>query len=143
MDDGGVVPSYIVFFVLLLIDMLFYGFGAAVKELNAKELAEQFEETGNKKAGRLYEIAINPEQYINTVQLVVTLINLVMGEFVLRVLSRVAGRHIVRGVMEKLTDRVIPPAVISIAALVLAGAVLLYILLTFGVLIPKTPTMNC
>lgn len=137
MDDGGVVPSYIVFFVLLLIDMLFYGFGAAVKELNAKELAEQFEETGNKKAGRLYEIAINPEQYINTVQLVVTLINLVMGAFVLRVLSRVAGRHIVRGVMEKLTDRVIPPAVISIAALVLAGAVLLYILLTFGVLIPK------
>ncbi len=137
MDDGGAMPSYIVFFVLLLIDMLFYGFGAAVKELNAKELSEQFEETGSKKAGRLYEIAINPEQYINTVQLVVTLINLVMGAFVLRVLSRGAGRHIERGVMEKLSDRVIPPAMISIAALILAGAVLLYILLTFGVLIPK------
>ena len=137
MDDGGSMPSYIVFFVLLLIDVLFYGFGAAVKELNAKELSEQFEETGSKKAGRLYGIAINPEQYINTVQLVVTLINLVMGAFVLRVLSRVAGRHIERGVMEKLSDRVIPPAMISIAALILAGAVLLYILLTFGVLVPK------
>ena len=137
MEDGGPTASYIVFFVLLFTDMLFYGFGAAVKELNAKELSEQFEETGNKKAGRLYEIAVSPEQYINTVQLVVTLINLVMGAFFLRVFGRVAGRLIERGVMEKLSDSVIPPAVVSAVALFLAGAVLLYILLTFGVLIPK------
>lgn len=137
MEDGGPTASYIVFFVLLFTDMLFYGFGAAVKELNAKELSEQFEEAGNKKAGRLYEIAVSPEQYINTVQLVVTLINLVMGAFFLRVFGRVAGRLIERGVMEKLSDSVIPPAVVSAVALFLAGAVLLYILLTFGVLIPK------
>ena len=42
MDDGGPTASYIIFFVLLLIEMLFYGFGAAVKELNSKELSEQF-----------------------------------------------------------------------------------------------------
>ena len=136
MEDGGPTASYIVFFALLFTDMLFYGFGAAVKELNAKELSEQFEETGNKKAGRLYEIAVNPEQYINTVQLVVTLINLIMGAFFLRVFGRVAGRLIEKGVMEKMADSVIPPAVVSAAALFLAGAVLLYILLTFGVLIP-------
>ncbi len=137
MEDGGPTASYIVFFALLFTDMLFYGFGAAVKELNAKELSEQFEETGNKKAGRIYEIAVNPEQYINTVQLVVTLINLIMGAFFLRVFGRVAGRLIEKGVMEKMADSVIPPAVVSAAALFLAGAVLLYILLTFGVLIPK------
>ena len=47
MDDGGPTASCIFFFALLLIDMLFYGFGEAVKELNAKELSEQFKEKGN------------------------------------------------------------------------------------------------
>lgn len=110
MDDSGPMASYIIFMMLLLIDALFYGFGAAVKALNAKELSEQFEKTGNKRAERLYAIAVRPEQYINTVQLVVTLIHLVMGAFFLRVFS---------------------------TALLLSGAVLLYILLTFGILIPK------
>ena len=34
MDDGGPTASWVIFVVLLMIDMLFYGFGAAVKELN-------------------------------------------------------------------------------------------------------------
>ena len=44
MDDGGPTASCIFFFVLLLTDMLFYGFGEAVRELNTKELSEQFKE---------------------------------------------------------------------------------------------------
>lgn len=111
MDDGGPTASYIIFFALLLVDMLFYGFGAAVKELNAKELSEQFEESGSKKAKRLYKIAVRPEQYINTVQFVVSLINLIMGGFFWKVYDSVP--------------------------FILSGALLLYILLTFGVLIPK------
>ena len=137
MDDGGPTASFIVFFLLLLIDVLFYGFGEAVKGLNSKELLEQFEETKNKKTGRLYEIAVNPGQYINTVQLVVTLINLVMGGFFLRVFGRIAGNLLEKGAGEWLESRMISPELLSLMALLLAGAVLLYILLTFGVLIPK------
>lgn len=137
MDDGGPTASFIVFFMLLFIDMLFYGFGEAVKELNAKELSEQFAETKNKKTGRLYEITVSPGQYISTVQLVVTLINLVMGGFFLRVFGRIAGNLLEKGAGEWLRGRMISPEVISAIALILAGAALLYILLTFGVLIPK------
>ncbi|MCI8616430.1 HlyC/CorC family transporter [Parablautia intestinalis] len=137
MDDGGPTASYIIFFVLLLIDMLFYGFGAAVRELSAKELSEEFKDTKNKKAKRLYTIAVNPEQYISTVQLVVTLINLVMGGFFLRVFSRAAGNLIEKGILDNVTDMAMPPGILSVVALILSGAVLLYILLTFGVLIPK------
>lgn len=110
MDDGGPTASCIFFFALLLIDMLFYGFGEAVRELNAKELSEQFKEKGNngqrasraalmlnKKAERLYKITISPGQYINTVQLVVTLINLVMGAFFLGVFGRVARKLLEKG----------------------------------------------
>ncbi len=134
MDDGGPTASYIIFFALLLIDMLFYGFGAAAKELNVKELSEEFKDTKNKKAKRLYGIAVNPEQYIGTVQLVVTLINLVMGGFFLRVFSRVASNLIEKGMP---VDRFLSPGFLSVAALTLSGAALLYILLTFGVMIPK------
>ena len=137
MDDGGPTVSFIVFFMLLFVDMLFYGFGEAVKELNAKELSEQFSETKNKKTGRLYEIAASPGQYISTVQLVVTLINLVMGGFFLRVFGRIAGNLLEKGAGEWFADKRISPEVISVIALIVAGAVLLYILLTFGVLIPK------
>ena len=150
MDDGGPTASCIFFFALLLIDMLFYGFGEAVRELNAKELSEQFKEKGNngqrasraalmssKKAERLYKITISPGQYINTVQLVVTLINLVMGAFFLGVFGRVARKLLEKGVFEKLEGMSVSPAAVSVIAVILSGAVLLYILLTFGVLIPK------
>ncbi len=100
MDDGGPMASWMIFVVLLLVDMLFYGFGAAVKELNAKELSEQEEGTGSRKAKRLYEIVVNPEQYINTVQLIVTLINLVMGGFFLGTFVSI-GRHLLERVFLK------------------------------------------
>ena len=64
MDDGGPTASWAIFVVLLMIDMLFYGFGAAVKELNLKELGEKAQDEDNKKAKRLYAIAVNPEKYI-------------------------------------------------------------------------------
>ena len=37
MDDGGPMASWMIFVVLLLVDMLFYGFGAAVKEFRKQE----------------------------------------------------------------------------------------------------------
>ena len=112
MDDGGPTASYLIFFALLFIDVFFYGFSAAVKELNSKELSDQLEESGNKKVRRLYQIAVSPQQHIDTVQLVVTLINLTAGSFVLDNFERLSHKLI-------------------------AGIIVLYILLTFGVLIPK------
>lgn len=137
MDDGGPMASWIIFFALLLIDMLFYGFGAAAKELNSKELSDLAAEKGNKKAKRLYGIVVNPEQYINTVQFIVTLINLIMGGFFLRVFDSVSIRLLQKGVFDRLADRSVSPVLISTLSLILSGAVLMYILLTFGVLIPK------
>lgn len=137
MDDGGPMASWMIFVVLLLVDMLFYGFGAAVKELNAKELSEQAENSESRRAKRLYEIVASPEQYINTVQLIVTLINLIMGGFFLGVFVSIGRSLLEKGVFERLKDTVVPPALVSGLSLVLSGALLLYILLTFGVLVPK------
>lgn len=114
MDDGGPTASWAIFVVLLMIDMLFYGFGAAVKELNLKELGEKAQDEDNKKAKRLYAIAVNPEKYINTVQLVVTLINLVMGGFFLSVWSRHIRTLLDQEVMGRILRLRPDPVVLSV-----------------------------
>ena len=132
MDDGGPTASYVIFFVLLLIEMIFYGFGAAARELSTKDLSDQVQE-GNKRAEKLYKIAVNPEQYINTVQLIITLINLIMGVSFLRMFSLAMERLLEGSAGVYLENRI----VLTTLAFILSGALLLYVLLAFGVLIPK------
>ncbi len=109
MGDDGPTASIIVFFILLLIDMFFYGFGAALTALEGKELKDGEE----KKTKRLKKIMENPSRYVNTVQLVGTLINIGMGAVYLELLGT------------------------YIKSYFFAAVILLYVLLTFGVLIPK------
>ena len=56
MDDGGPTASIICFAALLLTDMFFYGFGAAVNSLNEKEIERRAEEEKDKKSVRLRRI---------------------------------------------------------------------------------------
>lgn len=137
MDDGGPTASLFIFLILLFIDVLVYGFWGAMGELNSKELSDQYEETGNKKAKRLYDIVVSPEQYMNTVQLVISLINLVMGGFFLQLFGNATGRVLEQEAAKRLADLNLAPALLSGIAFVISGALLLYIILTFGVLIPK------
>ena len=116
MDDSGPTAGYLIFFALMLTDILFYGFGAAVKELNTKELSDKAQE-GNKKAAKLYDIAIRPNKFINTLQFVVTLANLILGVFFMENWKKIMNRH-------------------ALSAMI-AGALMLYIILTFGILLPK------
>ena len=50
MDDGGTAASIVLFVVLLLIDMFFYGFGAAISALNEKEVERKADEEKDKKS---------------------------------------------------------------------------------------------
>ena len=91
MDDGGPTASIIFYVALLLIDMFFYGFGSAVNSLNEKEIERRAEEdreghSRDKKSIRLQAIIGNPVKYVNTVQLITTLINIVIGMVHLRLL---------------------------------------------------------
>lgn len=109
MGDDGPTASIIIFVILLLIDVFFYGFGAALSELEGKELKEE-----NKKTKKLTNIMDNPKIYVNTVQLVVSLIHIVMGVVYLPMLAKYLNNSYIA-----------------------ATAVLLYVLLTLGVLMPK------
>mgnify|MGYP001028396946 CR=1 FL=1 len=138
MDDGGPTASIICFAALLLTDMFFYGFGAAVNSLNEKEIERRAEEEKDKKSVRLRRIISSPAEYENTMQLITTLINIVIGAVHLGMLLRVLSRGIQFLAERQLKLAPLPEGLIVGLAAVLSTLLLLYITLTIGVLLPKT-----
>lgn len=136
MDDSGPTASIIVFFVLLFIDMFFYGFGSALNTLNVKEIERRAQEDGDKKSLRLQKIIGNPTEYVNTVQLITTLINVILGAVHLGTLLAWITRGLVF-VAEHQLKLVVPAGVMLSLAGILSTVLLLYIVLTLGVLVPK------
>lgn len=136
-DDSGPTASIILFLVLILIDVFFYGFSMAVTNLNEKEIEKKAEEDKDKKSKRLLKIIKNPSGYMDTMQLVVNLNNVVMGAFYLGIWLRTVIQA-----LNALTQKIgplaqLPTVVIVAAATVIVLLVFLYILLTFGVLLPQ------
>lgn len=138
MDDGGPTASIILFILLILTDMFFYGFGAAIHGLNAKDIEKREKEEKDRKSRRLAEIIDNPEKYVNTVQLIVTLINIIMGGVYLGLWLKNI-RRLVEKYMTGNAAGVVPEGmeIVGAVSLALTVIMLLYILLTFGVLLPK------
>ena len=136
MDVNGPVAIFL-FFLLLVVDMFFYGFDAAIDSLNEKEILHKAEEEKDRRSIRLNEMISRPGIYINTVQLVITLINILMGAFYLNIWLQAIdkGLHVISVGGMNLEN--VPAGVISGVATVLSFIALIYILLTFGVLIPR------
>ncbi|MBO5337828.1 MAG: HlyC/CorC family transporter [Lachnospiraceae bacterium] len=137
MDDSGPTASIIFFVLLLIVDAFFYGFGAAIRSLNHKEIQTRAEEENDRKSQRLDKFIDEPAVYINTVQLVVTFSNLIVGAFMLRNCQLAIFRLLEGLLCERMDFSGIPESVISLTAIILTFFVLMYIILTFGVLLPK------
>ncbi len=137
MDDSGPGANIVLYFVLLLVDVFFYGFGSALGALNRKEVERRAEEEKDKKSVRLNSILGNPTEYENTVELATTLVNVIMGAVHLALLLRLVnmGRQVVAE--NRLQLRGTPAGAIMAVAAVLSTLLLLYITLTLGVLLPK------
>ena len=112
MDDGGLTAGIIFFIVVLLLDNIFYGFGAAVRALNKNELDEMAEERKDRKSIRLKRISDEPSRYINTVQLLASTLNMALGAYFVHLWGT------------------------GMFGLLMLAA-LMYIVLSFGVLMPK------
>lgn len=136
MDDGGPTASIILFLILLLIDAFFYGFGTASASINLKDIERRDEET-DKKTAKLKKIIGNPAGYINTVQLIVTLVNVVFGVVCVPNWSRSVTEALQFLAEKQLKTESIPVEAISTVSLVLTVFLLLYIYLSFGVLLPR------
>ncbi len=138
MEDGGPTASIIIFLILVLVDMFFYGFGAAVEQLNPKDVEKRAQEEKDKRSQRLFKILEDPTRYINSVQLIATLSNIIMGGIYLGIWFQAVENFIAGFTERNLTGGIqIPLYVITVFSVVITMIFLLYILLTFGVLLPK------
>lgn len=130
MDDALRIVSIISFVVLLAVEVIYYGFGSAIQNLNQSKVREDAEENKNKKSQWILQISENPERHVNTVQLLVTCIQLFVGGYFLRVIHSMIDLpvHKLFGPYEMLAD---------IISLTVSGLILLFLILTFGVMVPK------
>lgn len=137
MDDSGPTAS-IIFVVLVLIDMFFHGFGAAVEQLNPKEVEKKAREEKDRRSQRLLKILEDPTRYVNSMQLIITLNNVVIGGVYLGIWLGVV-KDFLEGFANRNLEGIVsvPLAVITAVSAVVTMVFLLYILLTFGVLLPK------
>lgn len=140
MEDPGPMVG-IIFFILLLADMFLYGFGAAISNLNEKEVERRAEEDKDVKSAKLLKIMGHPERYVSTVQLIAAFINMIAGAVYLNIWMRIVGHTLRRLAEAKLLSMSVPAGVLTVGfnvlAAVLSALALLYIFLTFGVLLPR------
>ena len=137
MDEDGPTASIIMFVVLLLIDIFFYGFGVALDALNEKEIERRADEEKDKRSIKLLKLIGNPAEYVNTVQLITSLINVIIGAVHLSVLLQSVSDALRSATESGLKLESVPAGVIAVVAAVLSTGLLLYITLTLGVLLPK------
>ncbi len=134
MDDGGASAcSMILFLVLLFIEAVLVGFNKAINLMNEKEIERRAEEEKDKKSILLRRIIERATIYVNSIQMITTLIELVMGYFFL---PRWAFSF-KKGLAKLSFWQDGNDAVLGWTALILAAFLLMYVLLTFGILLPK------
>ncbi len=117
--------SYLCLFLLVCVDIILYGFGSASQNVNKSDLDKKLE-TGDKRAIRLNRMIENPVSFINTLQILVTTLTLIIGSIHIRLLADriylLFGHH--------------GSSLIAVS-IVFSTFVLLYVFLTFGILVPK------
>lgn len=109
MTENGQIISIIVFVILIIVDAVFYGFGAAIQTINKNTVDKKAQDDKDRRSILLSKMIDNPTKLINTIQIIVNLISIAIGLFQLKLFNY------------RLLDFII----------------VLYLLLTFGILIPK------
>lgn len=111
----------IAFLILMIMEFIFYGFGAAIQNMTEKDIERENGDHSERTIAKVRKIMNDSSQYVNTVQLVTTSIILISGCVYVRYLRRCLQWNLQY----------------PIPAYVIAFLLMLYMILTFGVYIPK------
>lgn len=95
MDDGSRWPLWglIILALLILLNGIFYGFAAAVRNISQTEIQKMAAE-GNKKAILLKRLLDEPVRYVNAIPLIVTASGIFIGVFLVPMLARMSRGYI-------------------------------------------------
>ncbi|MFA9377360.1 MAG: hemolysin family protein [Lachnotalea sp.] len=109
MTEKSQIVGVMIFVILIVADALLYGFGAAIQAINKNKVDKRAEEVKDKKSILLNQMIDEPTNLINTIQIIINLISIFIGFYQVRFFN-------------------IP---------ILDTCLVIYLLLTFGILIPK------
>lgn len=129
MDDGYSLISVIIFIGFVFLDAAFYGFGSAIQNVNVGNLEKEMLD-GNKKAQKLLRVVNRPTRFVNSIQILSNVIGMIVGAYVLMQLK------------EKLLTalsfiQVFPNSWLSVMSILGMGILLMLLLVSFGIIIPK------
>ncbi len=108
MEDGSIMLQIAALVGLLIVNIIFYGFGASLQEIN-EVMLEKLCQEGNKKAYRLYRLKTDPSSLVNTIHLLIMLADILLGACFLEIF---------------------PNQIVSVI-------VLMFVFLSFGISTPK------
>ena len=118
-----------IFLLLLAVQVMCYGFDAALENLNISQLREDAED--NKKSALLLQMAEKPERYFHTLQFIMICIYLIMCYYVDFLYGLLIGPLIS---MFHVTEKEI---LVEVLTLIVSVLVLVFVILTFGVMLPR------
>lgn len=129
MDDGYWPYSLMLFWVFVVLEAAFYGFGSAIRNINVSNL-EKEAELGSRKAGKLLKIAGQPSRFIDSIQIVGNTIGMITGAFILKQWSQKLENAIWQ-------TELLGGLAVKAVSLTLIGVLLLVCTVSFGIIIPK------
>ena len=133
--DGGPTAS-IILIVMVLINMIYNGFSAAMEQLNIKEIEEKALEQKDRKSARLLKLIHTPQNFIDSIQLVITLLNMLIGWIYMQQFVNLIER-LLNFIVEKTLQFTIGVEIMAFIATILTLLIVLYIFLLIGVSLPK------
>jgi len=125
MDDGYWSFRLILFLVFILLEAAFYGFGAAIQNLNQGNLEKELER-GNEKARKLFGMASQPSRLVNSTQIITNVVGMVLGAYMLEQWSGKVEMAVGQGGF-----------LLKGISLLLVGTVMMACLISFGIIIPR------
>lgn len=129
--DSSPAYSIILFIIFILVNIIMYGFGEAVKSLNESDISKKAE-NGNKKAIKLLKIIDSPIKFINTIQLTATCMSVIIGY-----IQSVYYINKLDKALNNIIGKNIDGSTIHILSSIIVIAVILIIYLSLGVMVPK------
>lgn len=140
MEDGIMSPrAVVVFLILLFLEMTVYGFSSAIQNRHEREQdAEDGQKEPDKKMIRLQYMMDNPAKYANAIQLGIVTVNMLFGALYLYRLNSYFGYVVYRIAVNNISGLAgWHIQCLAVLTAIVVTICLLYIVLTFGVLIPR------
>ena len=136
-SEVGPTISLIGLFCILVLDFILYGFGSALQSLGETEVERKALEEKDKKSLLLVTILGKIQEFVNTLQLIVSLNHILLGCIAIGFLHKLLaeGSALLELYEAYLTG--IPVTLFQGVVGVVLFVLLLFMILTFGVLLPK------